>query len=172
METFIALLRGINVGGNRKVKMDALRDLFKNIGAINVKTYIQSGNVVFSYAKTDCFQLANIIERQIELTFGFTVPVIIKTKKQLYQIIDDNPFSEQIINLHVTLLSEVVDNSINIEPLLLDEFKIVGDVIYLVCPTGYGNSKLNNTFFEKKLKVKATTRNWKTMNELLKLTDL
>ncbi len=130
---------------------------------------IQSGNVIFKCTKTDRRQLTDIVEKQIKNYFGFDVPVIIKTKEELKRIIEINPFPEQTISLYLTLLSDEVEPYTEIQHYLPDQSILEKDVVYIVCPNGYGNTKLNNTFFEKKFKVKATTRNWKTMNEILKL---
>lgn len=174
METYIAILRGINVSGYKMIKMNELRHLFGKLKFKNVRTYIQSGNVVFECNKTSREGLQKTIEKKIVDTFGFEVPVIVKEKVEIEQVLKDNPFvnerNEDITKLHVTFLAkEPEEENINkIKKLKYDpdEFIISGKGIYLFCPDGYGNTKLNNGFFEAKLKVAATTRNWKTVKEL------
>ena len=177
MQTYIAILRGINVSGHKIIKMDALRGLFESLQFKKVKTYIQSGNVVFQDKSTDSEVLQARIAKKILDEFSFIVPVIVKSKDELASIVKNNPFISKegtdIAKLHVTFLS-AEPNKDDIKknregeygP---DEFIISGQTIYLHCPNTYGDTKLSNTFFEKKLKVTATTRNWKTVNELLKI---
>jgi len=180
MGIYICILRGINVSGHKLIKMDALKKLFEDLKFQHVRTYIQSGNVIFESKKVDTKILENKIEKQILKTFGFEVPVLVKEKDELKKVIDHNPFlknrNEDISKLHVTFLSSEPDTA-NISKLSdikfnNDEFMIIGTAVYLFCPDGYGNTKLSNNFFESKLKVSATTRNWKTIIELNKLADL
>lgn len=177
MTTYISILRGINVSGQKLIKMDTLREMYKNLGFENVTTYVQSGNVVFRSEDIEIEKLEKRIIRQIEKVFGFDVPVIILTFDHLQQVIDDNPFSKDPDKdpafLHVTfLVSQPGEYDIRV----IEEKKQNGEevtvkerAVYLYCPNGYGRTKLNNTFLEMKLKVGATTRNWKTTNELLRI---
>ena len=177
MKTYISILRGINVSGKNPIKMDALRKSYEALGFNNVKTYIQSGNVVFSAEDQNESELTQKIFHQIEKDFGFDVPVIVMSMEKLKLVIDNNPFlNESNIDpafLHVTFLSsnpEPYDfNSIEEKKLNGEKIEITEDAVYLYCPNGYGKTKLNNGFLEKKLKVNATTRNWNTTNELYNL---
>ncbi|MFA6402770.1 MAG: DUF1697 domain-containing protein [Salinivirgaceae bacterium] len=174
MTTYLSILRGINVSGHRMIKMDALRQLFADLGFINIQTYIQSGNIVFQSKKDDQQKLENKIAKAITEKFTFDVPVIVKELDEFKQIISNNPFmtdkGKDITHFHVTFLSDKPDqenfNKIKDEQYQQDEFQLVDKAIYLYCPNSYSNSKLTNSFFENKLKVTATTRNWKTVNEL------
>lgn len=177
MQTYISILRGINVSGNRIIKMDALKKLCLSHDFCNIKTYIQSGNIIFESIPTDNKIISNTIKTAIEKEFGFDVPVITLRQTELESIITSNPFvndkSKDPLFFHVTFLSDWPAKQ-NIEQLTQidlrnDKYEIIDKVIYLFCPDGYSNSKLTNSLFEKKLKVTATTRNWKTTNELLKL---
>jgi uncharacterized protein (DUF1697 family) len=174
MQNYIAILRGINVGGNRIIKMEALRLLFTELGFVQNQTYIQSGNVIFKTTIKETKQLAHKIAEAITTKFGFDVPIIVISQNDLKEILNKNPFinapDKDLAHLHVTFLSEKCDlkkyskiREINFEP---DEHALINNNIYLYCPNGYSNSKLTNGFFESKLKVTATTRNWKTCNEL------
>ncbi len=173
MQTYISILRGINVSGHRLIKMDALKKMFEKMGFENVTTYLQSGNVVFQCKEKSCKQLELLISGKIKDTFDFEVPVIVKTEQDLATIHKNNPFinlqNKDIQYLHVTFISDrpTKDSIENIcGDFGKDEFIFLENVIYLFCPTGYGNSKLTNNYFENKLKLTATTRNWKTVSAL------
>ena len=174
METLIAILRGINVSGHRKLPMSDLRKLLEGMKCANVRTYIQSGNAVFEHAGKDPIALAKEIEQRIKKQFGFDVPVIMRSVKEMKQVLAANPYLKDkkidIGKLHVTFLADAPNNSVipdgNYAP---DSFILARKEIYLHCPGGYGNTKLNNTFFENKLKAICTTRNWRTVNELVRM---
>ncbi len=177
MERYISILRGINVSGKNLIKMTGLRTSFENLGFSDVTTYVQSGNIIFSGKKTSLKKLEQSIHQQIKKDFGFEIPTIVLTMEVLEKVISGNPFlkdpKKDPAFFHVTFLGskpEKVDMK-EIEAKKQEEEEIIfeNNVLYLYCPLGYGNTKLNNNFLEKKLKVNATTRNWRTTNELLKL---
>lgn len=175
MTSFVSLLRGINVSGHNMIKMAELKALYESLAFRNVTTYIQSGNVVFQAEKGDTSSVETSIERAIEKRFGFPVVVVVRTSSELAKAIRANPFrgSDEIDEnrLYVTFLK-----SKPAPPLLkavrpaaaksTDQYEILGSEVYLYCPNGYGRTLLSNTFFEKQLKSRATTRNWKTVNTL------
>lgn len=177
MTTYISILRGINVSGQKLIKMDVLRKSYEKLGFNNITTYLQSGNIIFTDKGTDTNQLAQIISGQIEKDFGFQVPVIVLSIGKLQQIIEANPFAKEMDKdkafLHVTFLSSPSDkydlNTLEEKKQNGEEISVTGNAVYLYCPNGYGRTKLNNNFLETKLKVTATTRNWKTTCELLKI---
>jgi len=178
MNTFISILRGINVSGHNIISMKDLKNLYESLDFRNVLTYVQSGNVIFQSTTHDAFKLASLIETQIKKSFGFSVPVIIRNKSEFQRIISDNPFvkrKEDPSKLHVTFLntsplpSDL--NKLSTPTNETDEFIIKDKEIFIFCPNGYGRTKLNNTFFEKKLNLTATTRNWNTVNALFDLTS-
>lgn len=179
MQTYISMLRGINVSGQKMIKMDALRQMYELLNFSKVKTYIQSGNVVFQSAETNCLDIEQTIAQQINQTFGFEVPVMVKTLSELKTVISNNPFTDNkqkyISKLHVTFLSQQPQQNyldkLNTTQYAPDEFVIIANAIYLFCPNGYGKTKLTNNFFETKLKLSATTRNWKTVNELANIAE-
>ena len=177
MTTYISILRGINVSGHRIIKMDVLREMFEQLKFKNVKSYIQSGNIIFKFKNTEPNKLSAKISDSINETFGFDVPVIVLELKDVERIIKSNPFSKETeidpAHLHVTFLSDIPDNN-HVKKLSEIDFKKdkyyhKDNAVYLYCPDKYSNSKLTNGFIENKLKVTATTRNWKTVNELLKI---
>lgn len=177
MTTYISILRGINVSGNRIIKMEALRQVYNELGFEQVQSYIQSGNVVFKQKNIDSKKLETIITKAIKDNFLFDVPVLVIPIHEFKTIIENNPYiSDPAKNssfLHITFLDKCPDpkafdliKDMNYYP---DEYFIKEKAIYLYCPNGYSNSKLTNSFIEKKLNVSATTRNWKTTNELYKI---
>ncbi|HYV95393.1 MAG TPA: DUF1697 domain-containing protein [Chitinophagales bacterium] len=177
MSVAVSILRGINVSGHRKIPMAELKLLYSELKLKNISTYIQSGNVVFSADKINSKALAKSIEQKILEKYNFDVPVIIRTIDEIQSTLNNNPFLKEkkieIDKLHVTFLADQPDKE-NLEKLKSyhyepDRFIITGKEVYLYCPNGYGNTKLSNNFFESKLKITATTRNWRTVNELLKI---
>jgi uncharacterized protein (DUF1697 family) len=176
MNRFIALLRGINVSSQKQIKMPDLKKLFEDAGFTNVQTYIQSGNVIFDSLNSDIDSLKTKIEKKIKEKYKFEVEVFIRTNLEIKNILNRNTFikmKKDTVRLYVTFLSEKPAssnisklNETNYSP---EEFIIDGNVIYLYFPNGYGKAKLNNNFFENKLKFPATTRNWKTINALFNL---
>jgi len=178
MTKFIALLRGINVGGKRKVLMADLKTLFSNLGYSNCITYIQSGNIIFdSNDKKENSQLAATIQKAIFDHYQFEVPVMVRNLNEWKQTIEKNPFFKNsdisIDRLHLTLLDKNPEEEqikkLNTTDFGADKFVNIGQDIFICCEGKYSDSKLTNTLFEKKLACQATTRNWKTV---LKLSEL
>jgi len=179
MPIFISILRGINVSGQKLIKMETLKELYENIGFQNVQTYIQSGNVVFRSENSDPVSLEKMISEQILKSTGFEVPVFVLDVADLKEIINNNPFltapAKEISHLHVTILSAVPDDVIaekmNAKKSPGEDFSSIGRAIYLYCPNGYGRTNLHNNFIEKAGKVPATTRNWKTILEIFNIAE-
>lgn len=177
MTTYIALLRGINVSGQKKIRMEALRAMMRDLGFEAVTTYIQSGNIVFKSNSPDSEILQQSIERHIEITFGHEVPVLVVSIKKLILIFDLNPYREpDTVDLaklyYVLLFNKPAQERIvafNSEKYDYERFAIANDCVYLSCEKGYGNAKLNNNLVERKLKVGATTRNHKTLMKLIEI---
>jgi uncharacterized protein (DUF1697 family) len=176
--TYITLLRGINVSGHKIVLMDDLKDLFEKMDFEEVKTYIQSGNIIFRTGNTFTDAgLAQRIQQTVIGRYNFFVPVFVRSREEMMEIVSDNPFlKEKEINpewLHVTFLSDSPRQSdreaISTYDFSPDRFYLVRNQAYLYCPQGYGNTKISNLFFENRLKVNATTRNWKTVLKLVEL---
>ena len=175
------MLRGVNVLGRKSIKMERLRASFEALGFRGVKTYVQSGNVVFATATNSSASLSNKIKKTILSDFGFSVSVVLKTPKDLESIIQRNPFAKRKTidpsKLHVTFLADPpattalrsLQKSLQAMSPEPDEFSIGTREIYLYCPDGYGRTKLSNGAFERILSVAATTRNWRTVNKLSEL---
>jgi uncharacterized protein (DUF1697 family) len=171
-EKYIAILRGINVGGHRLIKMDALHILLQKLGCTNTQSYIQSGNFVFQATKLkDNAILAKQISDAILNQFSFEVPVLVLNARELDELITNNPFladkHKDALHLHATIFNEAPDAAhlkfFQKDNYLPDEFAFDTHAVYLYCPNGYSKCKLTNGYLENKLKVNATTRNWKTL---------
>ena len=177
MNVFIAMLRGINVSGQKLIKMESLRKSMETIGFTDVVTYIQSGNIVFRSKEKDSEMVANLIADTIKIEYGFDVPAIVLTLTKLQEIVHNNPFPIEVVEspaaVYISYLfsePEKVDMAtIEINKQVDEQFLLIGAAFYLYCPSGYGNTKISNTLLEKKLKVSATTRNWKTSLKLVEL---
>jgi uncharacterized protein (DUF1697 family) len=178
IQTSCSLLRGINVSGTKKILMADLKALYEALNLQNVKTYIQSGNVVFQHAPEETETLAPRIGAAILAQYGFDVPIVIRSASEVEAVLHANPFLKregiELTQLHVSFLSEAPDPQrigvLKEANIGADEWEIVGKEVYILCNNGYGNTKLSNGFLESKLKVQATTRNWKTvqtLNEML-----
>lgn len=177
MKKYIAILRGINVSGHNIMPMKELKAAMEKAGFSNVATYIQSGNVVFEHSAALEDNLAKGLTGLIKTTFGYDVPVLVRTVDYMKQVHEANPFFKRdgvdTEKLHITFLGDepTAQNiaTANTYSYLPDEFIIEGKAVYVYCPNGYGNTKLTNTFFENKLKVAATTRNLKTVAKLIEM---
>lgn len=177
MKRYLCLLRGINVSGKNMIRMPDLVGSLIRSGFSEVQSYIQSGNILFCHDEESTAELSREIERLIIRDFGFNVPAQVLTPEELWAVVNDNPFinkgSADIEKLHITFLSGNPDERL-VEKLLSfsfppDEILISGKAAYLHCPEGYGRTKYNNTFIEKKLGVQATTRNWRTCLTLFEM---
>jgi uncharacterized protein (DUF1697 family) len=174
-KTYVALLRGINLGAHKKVSMSDLRALFTDLGAEDVATYVQSGNVVFRSGDS-AGELTQALEKRIRRDLCHDVNVLLRTQRQLAELVAGNPFADrtsELTKLHVTFLADKPDPARvrKLDPRLAepDEFRVIGQEVYLHTPNGYGRSKLSNAYFEKQLDVSATTRNWRTVTKLAEL---
>lgn len=179
MTIFVSLFRGINVGGNRLVKMTDLKVLHETLGLRNVITYIQSGNVVFTSDDTDALYLQRDIENLFEEKFGFHSHVMVRSSSELQEIITKNPFQGQDNReskwIAVIFLATPPDNSA--QGALLDSYNgpeeifILGKEVYIYYPEGIGRSKLTQTLLDKKLKTNGTARNWNTILKLQEVAE-
>lgn len=172
--TWIALLRGINVGGNKLLAMADLRAMLASSGYANVRTHIQSGNAIFD-ARQTAARLEQEISSSIRRAFGLEVTVIVRTAAELAGVVAANPFAARDINpkeLHVTFLDTAPahERTAGIDPraYLPDEFALGNRAVYLRLTAGVTGSRLPN--WEQQLGVRITTRNWNTTTRLLELT--
>ena len=174
---YVAMLRGINVSGQKIIKMESLRASFEALGFSRVRSYVQSGNVIFETPKVSPNSLSRKITGKIQSDFGFSVPLVLRTSDEMKKIVGDNPFlKEEGIDrskLHVTFLAELPAKAtlgkLDALVALPDQLSAKGREVYLYCSNGYGRTKLSNNALEKLLSVEATTRNWKTVNMLARI---
>jgi uncharacterized protein (DUF1697 family) len=175
MPTYICLLRGINVGGNKHIKMADLKGLFESLGFTDVQTLLQSGNVVLTTVETDMTALAPTIEAAIIGHYGFESKIVLRTPEQWRGIVAVHPFTpEQLTEpskILVTFLRDV-PMPVGIEALMAlntdNEQLWMGEhVVYAFFPNGMGRTKLDNNTLERKLKTTGTGRNWNTVQKLL-----
>ena len=174
--TYVALLRGINVGGHQKIRMADLRVLMEGLGHESVETYLQSGNAVFrSPRKTDA-ALASGMEEAIAVELGLTVSVLVRTGAELDRVVHGTPYGDRgadMKQLHVAFLS-AAPTAAAVKKLAAaqfapDELEVAGREVYLHYPDGPGRSKLTNAVLERRLGVAATMRNWRTVTTLAEL---
>ena len=177
MPTYIAMLRGINVGGHKKVPMERLRAMFEKLGFEQVATYIQSGNVVFDAAKHSPPDLSKKIEARILAEFGFPASVITRTVGELGKAIRNNPFPKESrtdpSKVYIAFLSQIprADAVKKLEALATssEQLRHSGQETYLYYRDGMGQAKLTGSVLEKVLSVTATARNWNTVNQLYQM---
>ena len=170
---YVAFLRGINVGGKNKIKMEVLRRILAAEDFENIKTYINSGNVIFEFAKTDDKKLAAKIENAIEKEFALKIKVIVRTTAEIENIVENNPFAGQFENdkdLHVFFLDEELP--VEKRELLLsnntenERFAVQNREIFCHLRVSVLDSLMGKDYIGKKLKVSATARNWRTVNKI------
>jgi uncharacterized protein (DUF1697 family) len=176
--TYVALLRGINVGGKHIVPMKQLGEIFAEAKCVNVRTYIQSGNVVFTAPPKVAKSLPAVVGKKIEERFGFSAPVILRDREELARVTRSNPFLKAGLpenTLHVYFLldlpSAAATEALDPQRSAPDRFQVSGREIYLHLPNGMGRSKLTSTYFDSKLKTVASARNWATVCKLLAMMD-
>jgi len=178
MPVIISMLRGVNVGGHNKIKMDALRDLYKSLDLRDAQTYVQSGNVVFKTDAKDLASLAKRIEDAIERKVGFRPGVILRTTSDLRDVLARNPFAKRRdLNpgkLIVTFLAAEANRETRAEILGIktggEGVKMGGRELYIYFPDGMGQSKLWPAI-DKALKKSGTGRNWNTVTKLLEMAE-
>jgi len=171
MRTCISMLRGVNVGGHKRISMEQLKACYESLGFNGARTYVQSGNVVFEHETSDPSDIVDRIQGAIKRNLGLDVRVIIRTREEMLSVIKNSPFKGlDQSKVHVTFLSEKPSSfplkEIDAVKGGAERFSVSGREVYLFCPNGYGKTKLSNQFLEKKTKVYATTRNWRTVNAL------
>ena len=179
MPVIISMLRGVNLGGHNKIKMDALWALYESLGLRDPQTYVQSGNVVFRTDKRDLVALATRIEEAIERSFGFRPAVILRTSSELREVIARNPFAKrrgiEPSKLLVTFLASAPNAEsrdkvlrLNTDP---EELRMGGREVYIYFPNGMARPKISWVAIEKMLRTSGTGRNWNSVTRLLELAE-
>ena len=178
-QTVVTLLRGINVGGKNKVAMDHLTELFELLGFREVRSYLQSGNVLCETSKLSNATLQRKIERGLENELDLDIAVLCRTGREMELVVKNNPYLKKknvdASDLHVTFLKTPIPEDdaerLNNGRFGKDSCHVDGATVYLHCPGGYGRTKLSNKFFESEFDTPATTRNWKTVSKLLEMSS-
>jgi uncharacterized protein (DUF1697 family) len=177
--THVALLRGINVGGKNPLPMKELAEEFVAAGCEHVRTFIQSGNVIFSAPPgKDESELARLLGARLAARFGYTAPLVLRTTEELRAAIANNPYLAMGApeeTLHIMFLTATPDTAVvkKLDPERSpgDEYQVIGREIYLRLPTGMARTKLTNAYFDSKLGVTSTARNWRTTTKLLEMLE-
>lgn len=177
MTTYIALLRGINVGGYKKIKMADLRNLLENEGFLAVQTYIQSGNIVFSSNETDASLIALKIETIIEEAYEFHVPTHIITHEYLISVLNQNPFKDdetkeqKLMNFAFAYNEPSTENVAKLMSYSYpnEEIVLANQMVYCYYGTGAAKAKYTGNFMENKLKVTLSSRNYNTVVKLIEM---
>ena len=173
---YVALLRGINVGGNNMIKMETLRATLASLGFANVKSYINSGNLIFETATTDDGKLAKKIHDAIQKDFGFDISVMVRLMAEIEEIIAKNPFAGQFENdkdVHLFFLNDEL--TAEQEALLFEQandneqFAVIDRHIICLLKISILDSSVGKGFIDKKLKVATTARNWRTVNKICEI---
>ena len=174
MQTHLILLRGINVSGHNMIKMEILKTTLENIGFLNVRTYIQSGNVFVDTPEENASKVGFQIQQEIFKSLGLDVPLVVVNKLDLESCFKNNPFlnnTSDIKKLYVAFVSKELNNSaldeLKISQFKPDEASIDKSRIYIKYDIGAGKTRLDQKYIEKKLNVVATIRNWNTVTTLL-----
>lgn len=174
---FVALLRGINVGGKNSLPMKALAELFEAAGARDVRTYIQSGNVVFRAGEARVGALCDAVSRAISKSFGLEIPLVLRSAADFARVAAAHPLSSGADpkTLHVAFLAEVPApaqvRSLDPERSPPDRFVVRGRELYLCCPNGIAKTKLTNAYLDRVLGTTSTLRNWATVQKLRSMLD-
>lgn len=179
MPVIISMLRGVNVGGHNKVKMDALRGLYESLELRDPQTYVQSGNVIFTTEERNMLRLAQRIENGIERAFGFHSDVILRTAAELREVIAKNPFATRRdtdpSKLLITFLAAAPGPEAREKARTFkagpEELSINGCELYIYFPQGIGQSKLSMPALLKTLKTSGTGRNWNSVTKMLEIAE-
>ena len=175
MKTYIGFLRGINVGGHRPVQMARLREVLAEAGVHAVRTYVQSGNLVFRTPQQDQKRLEQTLEVHLEAAFGFDIPLILRTPEAIGAFLEENPFKEKVVShpggMYYTLWKDApaqdLEGKLRQRTYPGQQWHLGNTGVYLWCETGYGNARLNNNELERLSAMQATTRNHNTLTKLL-----
>jgi len=179
MHTYICLLRGINVSGQKKIRMADLKISLEKLHFKDVVTYIQSGNIVFKSDSNSIPDLENKIHDIILTDFGFDVPTLVITPQKVKEAYENNPFEKDATKDPKLFYVVFLKNAPQLENITHlktydyspEAYFLNEKIIYFYAANGAGRAKMNNNFFENKLKVQATTRNWKTTYKLIELSQ-
>lgn len=173
---YLALLRGINVGGKNKIAMSDLARIFSEAGCEGVRTYIQSGNVIFKADPAVVAEIPSRVTSEIASRHALKVPVVLRTAEQMGEIAKNNPFlagGTPEDTLHVMFMAGAPEPdkiaALDSNRSLPDQFSVIGQEVYLYLPNGAGHTKLTTDYFDSRLGTTSTGRNWRTVLNLLEM---
>ena len=176
-QTYIALLRGINVGGHNRLPMVLLAAMFEDAGCQEVRTYIQSGNVVFRAPSSAAQQIRWTVQAKLAAITERRIPIILRTGEELQKIVEENPFQSTEPGFGAVHVGFLVNHppseriaSLDPDRSPPDMFAVRGSEIYLQLPNGMARTRLTNVYFDTILGTPVTFRNWRTVQSLLKMT--
>jgi uncharacterized protein (DUF1697 family) len=178
LDTYVALMRGINVGGKNKLPMKDLVEMFVAAGCSNVLSYIQSGNIIFRASPDVASTVPVVITAKIGVRFGYRIPVVVRTVEEIRNVVLQNPFLKEGTDedtLHIMFLADHPSPqqiaALDPDRSPPDVYRVLGRDIYMHLPTGMAHSKLTNAYFDSKLATISTGRNWRTVSKLLTLME-
>lgn len=176
MTVFVSMLRAVNVGGTSRIKMSALQTLYESLGLADVRTLLQSGNVVFRSSLKDRSQLAKRIRQELERQLDLQIEVLLRTLAEIQSIVERGPVLSpraDMSKLLVMFLADVPDAQLQASLLKSHKgpemIELRGPEIYLYYPEGVGRSKLSGAVIENRLQTYGTARNWNTLTKLLEV---
>ena len=176
---YVALLRGINVGGKHKVPMKDLTRIVEDVGCRDVSTYIQSGNVLFSASPAFAKRAPRLIQAAIVRQLGIEIPVVVRSAAELEQVLRNNPFLGKTRETHCLYVAFLTTTPTRTQIAALDtqlsapdRFTVVGDTVFLSLQNGVARTKLTNNYFDAKLTTTSTVRNWNTVQKLFELATM
>lgn len=173
--THVALMRGINVGGKNMIPMKDLAAIFADAGGKDVRTYIQSGNVLFNANARDAAKISKLVTAKIVKKLGFEPPVVVRTIAEMTEVVKGNPYPKAVEGkgLYIMFLAEepaaAAVKGLDPKRSHPDVYTVVGREIYMNLLTGAADTKLTNAYFDSKLATISTSRNWRTTTTLLEM---
>jgi uncharacterized protein (DUF1697 family) len=170
---YVALMRGINVGGKNMLPMKELAAMFAAAGGSDVSTYIQSGNVLFSADDAVAAKLPDAVRKKIAARFGFEIPIVVRSQREWAKVASAHPFAGDGVDLSILAVMFLADKptarsiaALDAQRSPPDVFLVRGREIFVRCPTGFAKTKLTNAWFDGKLATVSTARNWRTVQKL------
>lgn len=179
MPVMVCMLRGVNLGGHKLIKMESLRELCHSLHLRDARTYIQSGNVVFATDERDPKRLSECLEEAIEQQFGFRPRVLVRTTAELRSAIARNPFAGRdniepgklLVNFLAEKPSMAAKKNLEALDITPDELRVTGREMFIYFPKGQGQATLKWPPVDRILNQPYTGRNWNTVNKLLSMAE-
>lgn len=173
-DTYVAFLRGVNVGGKNRLPMQALAAMFVAAGCTGVSTYIQSGNVIFRAKRRVAERVQEAVTAAVTAEFGFISPVVVRSREEMQEVLERQPYpvsDEDMLHVYFLKSEPALEDVDTLDQKRSpgDEFLVRGRDIYARLGNGMAKTKLTNAYFDSKLKTVSTARNWRTVMKLVEL---